>query len=125
MEGFGRYYYCTGQRFEGTFVDGKRHGVGKIQKTDGCLEVYCYSEDIRCKGSWGVRWSPLRNKAWQISDKGRAMKKLSVEEALTLVYQLENTENAASFASASGAGVADANDVVGIDTGVFPSGEQA
>jgi len=88
MNGFGRYYYSSGQRYEGTFRDGRRHGLGKFQKTDGSLDFHWYEDDHR--QGCGVRWSPLRNRAWKCDSKGRVLKKLSVEEALTLVYQLEN-----------------------------------
>jgi hypothetical protein len=83
MHGAGRYYYQGGQRFEGGFVQGKRQGRGKMQRLDGSLDVYWYNADQR-QGA-GVRWSPERTKAWKL-EHGKVQKKLSVAEAVSLVY---------------------------------------
>jgi hypothetical protein len=87
MMGFGRYYYCSGQRFEGNFSNGKRHGKGKLQRVDGELDIYRYEMDVR--SVQGVRWSPDRTKAWSLVS-GKVKKQLSVVDAVSLVYELEN-----------------------------------
>mmetsp|Transcript_23521 Transcript_23521/g.44732 ORF Transcript_23521/g.44732 Transcript_23521/m.44732 type:complete len:421 (-) Transcript_23521:164-1426(-) len=89
MEGFGRYYYHSGQRFEGYFKDGRRNGKGKLQRTDGSLDLYRYEDDRRVGA--GVRWSADRTKAWRLDlvrGSVRA-KKITVAEAVSLVYQIE------------------------------------
>jgi hypothetical protein len=95
MEGFGRYYYHTGQRFEGYFVAGKRHGKGKLQRTDGSLDLYKYEEDKRVEA--GVRWSADRSKAWRLDPcRGGIFRprKVTVAEAVSLVYQIEGARQA-------------------------------
>lgn len=89
MEGFGRYYYHSGQRFEGYFRDGKRSGKGKLQRTDGSLDLYRYEDDRRVGA--GVRWSADRTKAWRLDlVRGTVRaKKITVAEAVSLVYQIE------------------------------------
>jgi hypothetical protein len=87
MMGFGRYYYSSGQRFEGNFASGKRHGKGKLQRVDGELDIYRYEYDVR--SVQGVRWSPDRTKAWLLQS-GKVKSKLSVVDAVSLVYELEN-----------------------------------
>jgi hypothetical protein len=87
MMGFGRYYYSSGQRFEGMFCNGKRHGKGKLQRIDGELDIYRYEFDVR--SVQGVRWSPDRTKAWLLQS-GKVKHKLSVVDAVSLVYELEH-----------------------------------
>lgn len=94
IDGFGRYYYSSGQRFEGLFKTGKRHGKGKLQRIDGELEIYRYEEDHRI-GS-GVRWSPDRTKAWLLEN-GRVKRQLSIAEAVSMVYEIENGGGNTSF----------------------------
>lgn len=92
MEGFGRYYYSSGQRFEGYFKAGRRNGKGKLQRTDGSLDLYRYEDDKRV-GS-GVRWSTDRTKAWRLDIVRSTVraKKITVAEAVSLVYQIDGTE---------------------------------
>ena len=89
MNGCGRYYYSNGQRFEGRFRDGKRHGPGKLQRVDGSLDQFLYVCDQR--SGVGVHWSRGRTKAWTCDVYGRIKKKLNMEEAITLLYHIENT----------------------------------
>ena len=79
IEGLGRYYYAGGQRFEGEFVAGKRHGKGKMQRLDGSLDICLYVNDQRI--GVGVRWSANRTKAWLVEG-GRVRKKISIAEAV-------------------------------------------
>lgn len=90
IHGNGRYYYSSGQRFEGEFVNGKRHGKGKLQRTDGELDVHVYESDRRV--GVGVRWSADRQKAWLLEN-GKPKKKLTVPEAVSKVYEIENAAN--------------------------------
>ena len=98
----GRYYYASGQRFEGTFVRSKRTGVGKLQRTDGTMEIFQYINDERV--GKGVRWSADRSRAWRLwmphqkqrtTQVGRQMgqrlekKRISVAEAVSLTYEIE------------------------------------
>jgi hypothetical protein len=93
MEGFGRYYYHSGQRFEGYFHAGQRNGKGKLQRTDGSLDLYRYEDDKRV--GTGVRWSTDRTKAWRLDVvRGTVRtKKISVAEAVSLVYQIDSGSN--------------------------------
>mmetsp|Transcript_39402 Transcript_39402/g.81822 ORF Transcript_39402/g.81822 Transcript_39402/m.81822 type:complete len:548 (-) Transcript_39402:132-1775(-) len=90
----GRYYYHHGQRFEGDFVNGLRHGKGKLQRLDGSLDIFRYVQNER-QGT-GVRWSADRLSAWKLtlttassSHKVKA-KKISIPQAVSLVYEIEN-----------------------------------
>jgi hypothetical protein len=90
MNGIGRYYYGNGQRFEGRFQNGKRHGPGKFQRVDGSLDQFLYVNDQR--SGVGVHWSRQRSKAWRCDAHGNLKKRLSMEEAMTLAYEIDNTD---------------------------------
>jgi hypothetical protein len=90
MNGIGRYYYGNGQRFEGRFKNGKRHGPGKFQRVDGSLDQFLYLNDQR--SGVGVHWSRQRTKAWRCDAHGNLKKRLTMEEAMTLAYEIDNTE---------------------------------
>jgi hypothetical protein len=90
MNGIGRYYYGNGQRFEGRFKNGKRHGPGKFQRVDGSLDQFLYVNDQR--SGVGVHWSRQRSKAWRCDAHGNLKKRLSMEEAMTLAYEIDNTD---------------------------------
>jgi hypothetical protein len=86
MHGYGRYYYKSGQRFEGSFFKGKRHGKGKLQRKDAFLDVGVFKHDVRF--GVGVRWSPDRTRAWMMQD-GKVIKKITVQEAIALDYEID------------------------------------
>jgi len=87
MTGQGRYYYSSGQRFEGRFVQGKRFGKGKLQRVDGTLDIFWYDHDQRV--GTGIRWSVDRKKAWKLDRQGHIKKKVSIAEAVSAVYEME------------------------------------
>ena len=93
IEGLGRYYYAGGQRFEGEFVAGKRHGKGKMQRLDGSLDICLYVNDQRI--GVGVRWSANRTKAWLVEG-GRVRKKISIAEAVSTQYKMERDRQSES-----------------------------
>lgn len=97
MNGKGRYYYSAGQRFEGTFVDGKRHGPGKFQRMDGSLDLFVYHQDVRT--GTGIHWSVDRTKAWKCQATNGRKKRVSIEQALTLAYEIESCAQVAANGS--------------------------
>lgn len=87
-----RYYYASGQRFEGTIQHNKRVGKGKVQRTDGRLDIFQYINDERV--GQGVRFSAKRTKAWRLwksnnSTKMWERKRISMAEAVSLVYEID------------------------------------
>ena len=85
----GRYYYASGQRYQGSFYHNQRHGRGKLQTVDGMLNVYVYRQDQRY-GAIGLRWNQDRSKVWTVAcDTGKVKKKISVAEAVSLEYELQ------------------------------------
>jgi hypothetical protein len=90
MNGIGRYYYSNGQRFEGRFRDGKRHGPGKFQRVDGSLDQFLYLNDRR--SGVGIHWSRQRTRAWRCDVNGNLKKKLTMEDAMTLAFEIDKTE---------------------------------
>ena len=89
MHGPGRYYYASGQRFEGTMQYSKRVGKGKLQKSDGTVEIFLYVNDARV--GQGVRWNAARTKAWRLwkPHKTYERKRISAAEAVSLVYEMD------------------------------------
>jgi len=101
MHGQGRYYYASGQRFEGNLVHNQRSGKGKVQRTDGALEIFQYVNDervgkgvrfsVKCIKAW-VLWKP--NKAINTDQAGKVAcimerKRITIAEAVSLVYEIE------------------------------------
>lgn len=91
FHGFGRFYYSNGQRFEGTFCKSKRHGKGKLQRNDGSLDIYNYNNDVRIDP--GVRWSANRKKAWRLSNGGKALKPITIDQAINIGENMEAENN--------------------------------
>jgi hypothetical protein len=90
MNGMGRYYYSNGQRFEGQFRDGRRHGPGKFQRIDGSLDQFLYLNDHR--SGVGIHWSRQRTRAWRCDVYGNLRRKLTMEDAMTIAFEIDRTE---------------------------------
>jgi hypothetical protein len=67
----GTTMHLASQCFEGTFVDGKHKGKGKLQCTDGSLDIGIYNNCIRT--GLGIWWSLDH----------------TIAEAVTLNYDIE------------------------------------
>jgi hypothetical protein len=85
----GSYYYAQNRLvFQGTFVQGKRHGRGKLQRRDQSLEVFVYNMDQRV--GQGLKWNAQRTKVWLVSSTtGRVQKQVSLAQAVSLEYELQ------------------------------------
>jgi hypothetical protein len=95
----GRYYYASGQRFEGGFKNGKRHGKGKLQKLDGSLDIFIYDDDQR-RGP-GIRWSPDRSTTWILKENGTIKNKSNIAEAVSFDYGMQADSAAVSSSNAA------------------------
>lgn len=47
MEGYGVYYYRSGEVYSGSFANNKRHGLGKLEYLGGDVFVGTFSNDVR------------------------------------------------------------------------------
>ncbi|GAX17667.1 amyotrophic lateral sclerosis 2 protein [Fistulifera solaris] len=102
MHGSGHYYFSSGTRFEGMFLFNKRNGKGKTQSDSGNLDIFQYINDERV--GQGVRFDAKRTRAWrlvprpdgairQIGSAPLDRHRITMSEAVSLVYEIENASN--------------------------------
>ncbi len=102
MHGPGHYYFSSGTRFEGMFLFNKRNGKGKTQGSSGSLDIFQYINDERV--GRGVRFDAKRTRAWrliqradgairQIGSAPLERHRITMPEAVSLVYEIENASN--------------------------------
>ena len=56
MEGYGEYTCCTGDVYKGQFVNGKKHGKGKMFYRDGASFEGQWRGDVRQAGAGALAW---------------------------------------------------------------------
>ncbi|GAX16396.1 hypothetical protein FisN_10Hh371 [Fistulifera solaris] len=103
MHGPGHYYFSSGTRFEGMFLFNRRNGKGKTQGgSSGSIDIFQYINDERV--GQGVRFDAKRTRAWrlvprvngairQIGSPPLERHRITIPEAVSLVYEIENASS--------------------------------